>query len=76
MQRVPAWYFCLLILSTFDKELLTSFITIFTVFIMTFDYMTSLFILNITLFMAYFMAGLTCNVKFLWNQNHENKLSH
>ena len=66
MQRVPAWYFRLLILSNFDKELLTIFITILTVFIMTFDFMSSLFILNITLFIAYFIAGLTCNVKFLW----------
>ena len=76
MQRVPAWYLRLLILSNFDKELLTIFITILTVFIMTFDFMSSLFILNITLFIAYFIAGLTCNVKFLWNQNHATKLSH
>ena len=76
MQRVPAWYFRLLILSNFDKELLTSLITILTVFIMTFDYMASLFILNTTLFIAYFIAGLTSNVKFLWNQSHATKLSH
>ena len=76
MQRVPAWYLRLLILSNFDKELLTIFITILTVFTMTFDFMASLFILNITLFIAYFIAGLTCNVKFLWNQNHATKLSH
>ena len=75
MQRVPAWYFRLLILSNFDKELLTSFITILTIFIMTFDYMSSLFMLNVALFIAYFIAGLTCNVKFLWNQNHKTKLS-
>ena len=73
IQRVPAWYFRLLILSNFDKELLTSLITILTVFTMTFDYMASLFILNTTLFIAYFIAGLTSNVKFLWNQSHATK---
>ena len=67
MQRVPAWYFRLLILSNFDKELLISFISILTILIMTIDCMSSLFILNVTLFTAYFIAGLTCNVKFLWN---------
>ena len=67
VQRVPDWYSRLSILSHFDKKLLVIFIVILTVFILTFDYMSSLFLLNVTLFIGYFITGLTCNVKFLWD---------
>ena len=67
VQRVPVWYSRLSILSNFDKELLAKFIVILTFFILTFDYMSSLFLLNVTLFIGYFITGLTCNVKFLWD---------
>ena len=67
VQRVPVWYSRLSILSHFDKKLLVIFIVILTVFILTFDYMSSLFLLNVTLFIGYFITGLTCNVKFLWD---------
>ena len=67
VQRVPVWYSCLSILSNFDKELLAIFIVILTFFILTFDYMSSLFLLNVTLFIGYFITGLTCNVKFFWD---------
>ena len=71
LQRVPAWYFRLSIFSKFDNEILTIFIVILTIFIMTFDYMSSLFLLNVTLFIGYFLAGLTCNVKFFWDPKTE-----
>ena len=71
LQRVPAWYFHLSIFSKFDNEILTIFIVILTIFIMTFDYMSSLFLLNVTLFIGYFLAGLTCNVKFFWDPKTE-----
>ena len=67
VQRVPVWYSRLSILSNFDKELLVIFIVLLTVFILTFDYMSSLFLLNVTLFIGYFITGLTCNVKLLWD---------
>ena len=67
VQRVPVWYSRLSILSNFDKELLVIFIVLLTVFILTFDYTSSLILLNLTLFIGYFITRLTCNVILLWD---------
>ena len=39
--------------------------------VLSFIKMSSLFLLNVALFIGYFLAGLTCNVKFFWDPKTE-----